>query len=62
VAFAEAGLGRREAALARLAESVSKREWFVLLLTHEPGFAPLRTLPGFDDLRQQVGLSSGSVR
>lgn len=43
-------------ALMLLEESVQSREWFVILLGHEPAFDPLRTSGRFTRLLSRVGL------
>ena len=45
-------------ALALLEESVEAREWFVILLAHEPAFDPLRDDVRFSRLLARVGLPS----
>ena len=48
--------GQHERALTLLEESVQLREWFVILLGHEPAFDPLRGISRFASLIARVGL------
>jgi tetratricopeptide (TPR) repeat protein len=55
-AYAATGLGEVDLALNQLAESLTKREWFLLFLKHEPAFTALQTTSAFETVRRGVGL------
>lgn len=55
-AFALMGLGSTEEALAALQNGARARDWFMVLVNHEPAFAPLREHPAFARVTRAIGL------
>ena len=56
MAFACVGLDAHEDAFLALKQSLSEREWFLLLLNYEPAFADLRNDPRLGSMRRMIGL------
>ncbi|NOT28126.1 MAG: hypothetical protein HOP16_18750 [Acidobacteria bacterium] len=56
LAFALTGLGDYQAAESCLRRSIQQREWFVIFLEREPGFALVRERPAYATVRSNLGL------